>query len=291
MAYRMYFSKLLFPVMPESLTITIANQNETVNLINDGEVNVLKKPGLKTIKFTLLLPNHQYRFATYPDGFHPAFYYLSQIEKLKEKKKAFQFIVSRELPNKSSLDTTNITCVLEDYTVKESASSNGFDVQVEVNLKEYVKKKTKKIKISKPSASAPVAVNESSSGTGSSGSSGGGSGETRYKIQVPGYAAKYVYASSVQEAIKKALGANWTGSCYVNDVMQNVTNGQITTTPTWSSAATAADNTASSFWGAFADTIGAIGDALASAGTTGKTISTNPKKVTIDQGKKLVLKS
>ena len=231
MAYRMYFDKLLFPVTPDTVSISITNQNETVNLINDGEVNVLKKPGLKTAKFTLRLPNQKYHFAVYPDGFHPASYYISQIDRLKTKKKNFQWILTRQLPNGKALDTTNIKMVIEDYTLKENAGQDGFDVRVEINLKEYVQKKAKKIKLKKASAKAPVSVrkNRPSGGNSSDDSGSGGGGMESYRVQIPGMSVVTVQAGSVQGAITKAAGSNWTGTIYVNNVAYKVNKGKIVT--------------------------------------------------------------
>ena len=41
--YDMYFDKCLFPVTPEKISIKINGNNKTVNLINEGEINILKK--------------------------------------------------------------------------------------------------------------------------------------------------------------------------------------------------------------------------------------------------------
>lgn len=227
MAYRMYFDKLLFPVTPDTVTVTVANQNETVNLINDGEVNVLKKPGLRTAKFTILLPNHKYHFAVYPDGFHVASYYLNRIEKLKKKKSHFQWILTRKLPNKKALDTTNITMVIEDYSVKENAGQDGFDVRVEINLKEFVQAKTKKIKLKKASQKAPVAVTRNRPSGVAEPEDDGGGGMSTYRVQIPGMSVVTVQASSVIGAILKASGSNWTGTIYVNGSPYKVDKGRI----------------------------------------------------------------
>ena len=36
----MYFDKCLFPVTPEKISIKINGNNKTVNLINEGEINI-----------------------------------------------------------------------------------------------------------------------------------------------------------------------------------------------------------------------------------------------------------
>lgn len=150
MSYDFYIGTMLLPVAPGKLTVKIKNGNKTYNLMNEGEINVLKLPGLTEIDFELLLPNTQYPFAMYKNGFQKASVYLEELERLKAQKQTFQFIVSRVLPNGNVLFDTNITCSLEEYSIVEDAEENGTDVLVSVSLKQYrsygVKKCTVKTK-------------------------------------------------------------------------------------------------------------------------------------------------
>ena len=57
--YEFYMDGVRLPVTPSALTIKISNQNKTINLINEGQVNVLKTPGLSKISFSALLPNRE----------------------------------------------------------------------------------------------------------------------------------------------------------------------------------------------------------------------------------------
>ena len=52
--YDFYLDKTLLPVSPSKLELKITNQNKTMNLINEHEVNVLKSPGLTEISFDFL---------------------------------------------------------------------------------------------------------------------------------------------------------------------------------------------------------------------------------------------
>lgn len=49
--YEFYMDGVRLPVTPSALTIKISNQNKTINLINEGQVNVLKTPGLPRSAF------------------------------------------------------------------------------------------------------------------------------------------------------------------------------------------------------------------------------------------------
>ena len=157
--YKFYLGKLLLPIAPPTLEVTINNRNETMDLIN-GEINIIKDAGLTDFTFEARLPCQQYPFAQYKDGFKKADYFLTEIELLKKSKKPFNFIVIRKL-GKKNLFKTNIKVTLEDYTITEDAEE-GFDSLVEINLKSYREYGLKKITIEKPSApSQPPTATES----------------------------------------------------------------------------------------------------------------------------------
>jgi len=164
--YDFYLSKCLLPVAPKKLQISINNANETVTLINDGEINMLKKAELTDIEFECMIPQVKYPFAVYKSGFKKASYFLNYFEKLKTNRKPFQFIVSRTLPNGKVLFSTNMKVSLESYTITEQAT-DGFDLTVKFKLKQYrdygtktvklatKKKKTATVKKKRPADTAP----------------------------------------------------------------------------------------------------------------------------------------
>ncbi len=156
--YYFYLDKLLLPIAPEKLQLKIGNNNKTLTLINEGEINILKKAKLTEIDFDILLPNVKYPFATYNNSFQNASYFLENIEKLKTSEKPFQFIVSRKMPNGKILFDTNIKVSLEDYTISEEAEE-GFDVKVTIKLKQYKDYSTKTVQITiKQERPRPVVV-------------------------------------------------------------------------------------------------------------------------------------
>ena len=54
MAYYFYLDDMMLPIPPAKMDIRIKNKNKTVNLINEGEINIIKTEGLKEISFELL---------------------------------------------------------------------------------------------------------------------------------------------------------------------------------------------------------------------------------------------
>lgn len=148
MAYYFFFGKMLLPVPPQKITMKINGNNKSYELINQGEINVIKSSKLTDIEFDFELPNVKYSYAVYKKGFHRANYYLEKLEKLKKKKKPFQFIISRKLPNRKKLHYTNMKVTIENYNITEDAA-NGFDVTVSIKLKQYVAYGTKTVKVKK----------------------------------------------------------------------------------------------------------------------------------------------
>ncbi len=157
--YDVYLKKILLPITPEKIDISINSANETVTLINEGEINLLKEAGLTDIEFECLIPQVKYPFAVYKSGFKSAMYFLDYFEKLKNSKKPFQFIICRRMPNGKKLFNTNVKVSLEDYKITEDAGE-GFDIKVKVNLKQYREYGTKKVKI-KMKKEKPAASTES----------------------------------------------------------------------------------------------------------------------------------
>lgn len=154
--YDFYLDKCLLPVTPSKLTIKINNANKTLTLINEGEINVLKKAKLTDIEFECEIPQVKQPYAVYPSGFKAATYFLDYFEELKTSKKPFQFIVCRQTPNGKKFFNTNIKVTLEDYKITEEAKQ-GYDLKVKISLKQWRDYGTKTVNItiaaSKPKAS------------------------------------------------------------------------------------------------------------------------------------------
>lgn len=136
MAYKLFLNGVLYPITPSKITMKVNNKNKTMNLINEGEVNLLKTVGLTSLEFDLLLPNAKYPFAQYENDFEPAKYFLDKLLNLKIDKKPFQFMLVRTGVSQSRFYDDNFTVSLEDLTVKEDAK-NGFDLLVSIKLKGY----------------------------------------------------------------------------------------------------------------------------------------------------------
>lgn len=137
MAYSFFMvsdnKKVQFPIAPSDLTISVNGRNETIDLMNEGEVNLLKSPGLTEISFTALIPQvTKYPFAVNDE---PIDTYTDFLNEMLVNKKPFRFVVVRAAGTKLLFDT-NLKVSCENYELKESAD-NGFDVKLKISLKQY----------------------------------------------------------------------------------------------------------------------------------------------------------
>lgn len=156
--YSFFFDDMQLPVTPSKLSVKIKGNNKTLTLVNEGDINFLRSPGLTEISFEMLLPMlEQYSFAS---EYHQPDYYLGVLESYMTEKKPFRFIVSRVSPSGDKLYDTNIKVSLEDYTVSEDAT-DGFDVTVSINLKQYIDYATKKVTVTKPNNSSKSTLKKS----------------------------------------------------------------------------------------------------------------------------------
>ncbi len=155
--YSFYFGSMTLPITPSKLTVKIKGNNKTLTLVNEGDINFLRAPGLTEITFDAVLPMlGQYSFA---GTYHRPDYYLDTFEKLMTGCKPFRFIVSRVSPSGKLLYDTNMKVSLENYTVTEDATK-GPDVTVAITLKQYISYSTKTVKVVKPEAESKPTVTE-----------------------------------------------------------------------------------------------------------------------------------
>lgn len=160
MSYDLFMNGVLYPVAPSKVQIKMGNNNKTITLINEGEVNVIKPTGLQDISFDLLLPNTQYPFAVYPNGFQKAEYYVNLLRALKNDGTKFQFILSRKMQGGTNLFNTNLTVTLEDVSFTEEAKE-GYDIKASIKIKEWREYGTKTLKlVSQNGNTAGTVINE-----------------------------------------------------------------------------------------------------------------------------------
>lgn len=145
--YSFFIDGMELPIAPQKLTVKIKGNNKTLTLINEGDINFLRAPGLTEITFDAVLPMlGQYSFA---NGYRRPDSYLNKLESLMTGKEPFRFLVSRVSPSGRLLYDTNMKVSLENYTATEDATK-GPDVTVSITLKQYISYSTKTVTVVKP---------------------------------------------------------------------------------------------------------------------------------------------
>lgn len=179
--YDFYFDTpyglLTLPITPGELNISNDSNNDTVTLINEGEVNILKSPPLMEFEFEARFPMRKYpyartnsirrsngelddfnQFSTFdllysnytkekiPYEFTAAGFkkYWDVLTKVKEEKVAIRFIVARSTPNGDRTWDTNTLVSIEELSTNESADE-GDDVIVSFELKQFKEYGVKKL--------------------------------------------------------------------------------------------------------------------------------------------------
>ena len=167
MAYCFFLDELMIPVPPEKMTMEIKGRNKTVELINEGEVNILRSPGLTEITFDIRLPGTPRPYADFNSSFKESALsfvagkllgsqgamlsykgpeiYLAKLKELKNSKEPFNFVVTRN--SGAAPFNTCMPVTLEDYSIVEDAE-DGFDITVPVTLKQFRDYATKELSVS-----------------------------------------------------------------------------------------------------------------------------------------------
>lgn len=136
--YKFYMDSLLLPIAPSKVTLKVNNTNKTIELINGGEINFLRTPGLSLLSLQFSIPQVKYPFAQYADGFQTADIFVNKLKELKADKKTFKFNIFRTMPQGKVLFNDALVVSIEDYTLTEDAL-DGFDITADVTLKVYPK--------------------------------------------------------------------------------------------------------------------------------------------------------
>ena len=154
--YSFFIDGVRIPVAPQKIDTKIKNMNKTYKILEGGELNILKAPGLTEISFDIDIPGVLYPFAVYDNGFRPPDFYLDKLEALKTGREPFQLVISR-IRGRRVLYETNIRVSLEDYRITDDAK-NGTDVVVSLKLKQYVDRKTKRVIIKQATSTGAATV-------------------------------------------------------------------------------------------------------------------------------------
>ena len=219
MSYYFYLGDFMLPVPPPRMDIRVNNKNKTINLINEGEINIIKTPGLKEISFEALLPNANYPFADYSQSlagntvsaflgnafsYQPATNFLESLQTAKNSNSPVRLIITRMTASFAMLFDTNFLVTVEDFTMREDAK-NAYDIIVPLRLKEWRDYGTKEVAVTTDeNGNQVVTVNK-----------------PRQTDKSVGRAWTVTKEKSVFEAVKMASGGslNWRSVANLNGIL------------------------------------------------------------------------
>ncbi len=180
-------SKFQLPVNPSQYTITVANKNTIVNIIQLGDINIIGKTGLREVSLSSFFPAIVYNFSNNKTEKDPKDY-VNRIEKWRKSGEPIRIIIT---------STLNMECTIESFSYGEHDATR--DIYYTLHLKEYRKPKATAIKRETSSADDDSGTaNTSNRATQSENTNSGTtytvkSGDSLWKIakQFYGNGAKY----------------------------------------------------------------------------------------------------
>lgn len=135
--YLFYLGGMLLPVTPSKITTKIGNSNKTMELANEGEINLIKFPKLTEYSFEFELPFSKLSYSARECDPKEI---LDMLEEAKLKKKILTFQVARKMHNKTRFALEQQVSV-EEYEVLEDAENNS-DITVSITLRQFRKYRT-----------------------------------------------------------------------------------------------------------------------------------------------------
>lgn len=115
-----------FPVLPSSFTVTNPRNNQTINVISVGDVNMIGNAGLASIKFDSFFPANNYPFLK-TFMITPPYNYVQKV-------KAMQ---SANQPCQITITGTDVSLPVTIETFEYSEKDGSGDVYFSMELKEY----------------------------------------------------------------------------------------------------------------------------------------------------------
>ena len=143
--YLFYLGGLLLPVAPEKVVWKTEGQNRQFQMVNMEQYAKINPMQLTKIQFQAIFPGIRTPFYGQGGAVEEPFFLLEQLKAMATAQKAVLFQVVRDkLPYERSRQVTQMMVTVEQFTVTEEASS-GYDLVVDIVLREYQEAKTKRM--------------------------------------------------------------------------------------------------------------------------------------------------
>lgn len=145
------------PVLPESLTVKSPGKNETATIVKLGDVNILRKKGLREITWESHFPANDAPYVTGRNVLAPI-EYVRAIQEARDAEKPIRFLIIG-----TDLDI-NILMGIEDFTYEEYGGEVG-DIYYVLKLREWKEYSAKRISLPAPAVKVAVVAPVARSGS------------------------------------------------------------------------------------------------------------------------------
>lgn len=145
------------PVLPESLTVKSPGKNETATIVKLGDVNILRKKGLREMTWESHFPANDAPYVTGRNALAPI-EYVRAIQEARDAEKPIRFLIIG-----TDLDI-NILMGIEDFTYEEYGGEVG-DIYYVLKLREWKEYSAKRISLPAPAVKVAVVAPVARSGS------------------------------------------------------------------------------------------------------------------------------
>ena len=115
-----------FPVSPASFEVSLPSNNQTVNVISIGDVNMIGNAGLASLKFESFFPSNEYPFVNDMTA-TGAYEYVAKVKKMQTGKEPCQI----------SISGTDVSLPVTIETFEYGEKDGSGDVYFSLQLREY----------------------------------------------------------------------------------------------------------------------------------------------------------
>lgn len=138
--------KIQFPVLPENITVAMGSNDESVNVVDLGEILIAQGRPATTISFSSFFPATKFPGIAVENITDPKIL-CDKIEKWKESTKPVHFIVTGR--------NTDMYCRIANFVATESGGDTG-TINFDITLKEHRDPKVRKIEVSETTQTATI---------------------------------------------------------------------------------------------------------------------------------------
>lgn len=138
--YLFYLNDLLLPITPSKIVTKVSGNSKTMDLVNSGEINLVKFPRLTEYSFDIELV-HDIKNITYRASEKKPKEVLDFLENAKKNKEVIEFRVIRKMGGTTRF-AIDQKVTIESYDIEEDSENNS-DVVVKLELKQFRAYRTK----------------------------------------------------------------------------------------------------------------------------------------------------